>query len=71
MVLSFVTLEHVVPERLYFLDVPAFTVYRHARQQEPFRELTFQADLPHEWARGLLRLVIAQPKRIWQRNIHQ
>ena len=42
--LVFVTLEHVIPERLDFLNVAPFAIYWNTCQQEAFGELTFQTD---------------------------
>lgn len=59
--LSLVSLEHVLPERLDLLYVAAFTVYWHPCQEEPFRELAFQADFLDERAAFLMAVVVTQP----------
>jgi len=57
--LLLVSFEHVVPERLYFLNVASLAVDGDARECEAFGELAFQADLLVKGARNFTRLVIA------------
>ncbi len=59
MPLSFVSLEHVNPKRLNFLNMAALTIHRHPSQREALGELAFQADRLYEWAGGLFGFVIA------------
>jgi hypothetical protein len=68
LILSLVSFEHVIPERFDFLNVTSFAVHGHAGKCEAFGELTFQADLLVERARGLPCLVIAQPQIIRQES---
>ena len=57
----FVSFEHVVPERFYFLNMASLAVDGHSGKREAFGVLALQADFLLERARDLSCLVIAQP----------
>jgi hypothetical protein len=57
--LVLIVFEHILPERLHFLDMAAFAVYWNAGKQQAFGELAIQANFTGVRAGYLTGLVFA------------
>jgi len=66
-----VALEHVAPEGLYLLNVPASAIHWNASQQEALGKLTFKANLFRIRAFAFVSFVLTKPKGIRQSNFRQ